>query len=156
MKRKIKTGKPIPGFMESQEQMDPAGRIFVDKSMAIGHYLQLLLKDQGLRQKDLAEALGKTEAEISKWLSGMHNYTLRTLSKLEAALGEVIVFVPEKHGQTDFSKEETAKKPTLQINASQREEPTAVLDWEGPQTSTAVDKEDTYEENNLEALSSAA
>ena len=42
-------------------------------------------------QKELSEKLGKKEAEISKWLSGSHNFTLRTISKLEAALSIKII-----------------------------------------------------------------
>ncbi len=35
-------------------------------------------------QRDLANAMGKTEAEISKWLCGFHNFTIKTISKIEA------------------------------------------------------------------------
>lgn len=45
------------------------------------------------KQKLLAEKLGKSEAEISRWLSGMPNFTTRTLAKLEAAFGERIIAV---------------------------------------------------------------
>ncbi|MCZ8286906.1 MAG: helix-turn-helix transcriptional regulator, partial [Bacteroidia bacterium] len=42
------------------------------------------------------EKLGKSEAEISKWLSGTHNFTIRTLSKIEAELGESVITTPKK------------------------------------------------------------
>ena len=32
--------------------------------------------------------------EISKWLGGNHNFTLRSLAKLQAELGEEIIQVP--------------------------------------------------------------
>ena len=46
--------------------------------------------------KDLAEKLGKTEAEISKWLSGTHNFTLRSLAKIEIVLNETIIKIPSQ------------------------------------------------------------
>lgn len=37
--------------------------------------------------------LGKTEAEISKWMRGTHNFTIDTLISIENALGEPILEV---------------------------------------------------------------
>ena len=31
--------------------------------------------------------MGKTEAEVSRWLGGTHNFTLRTIAKISDALG---------------------------------------------------------------------
>ena len=47
-------------------------------------YIERLLIENRLEQKGLAEKLGKSEAEISKWLSGTHNFTLRSIAKIEA------------------------------------------------------------------------
>lgn len=69
-------------------------RIYVKKSMDILDRLHELMEDKGIMQKQLAEKMGKTEAEISKWLNGVQNFTLKTLSKLEAALGSPIIEVP--------------------------------------------------------------
>jgi transcriptional regulator with XRE-family HTH domain len=54
-----------------------------------------LLKDKGYTQKDLAEKLDKKPSEISKWLKGEHNFTLRSLAKLEAELGAPLFYVPK-------------------------------------------------------------
>jgi transcriptional regulator with XRE-family HTH domain len=54
-----------------------------------------LLKDKGYTQKDLAEKLDKKPSEISKWLKGEHNFTLRSLAKLEAELGSPLFYVPK-------------------------------------------------------------
>lgn len=53
-----------------------------------------LLKEKGYLQKDLAEKLNKKPSEISKWLNGEHNFTLRSLAKLEAELGAPLFYVP--------------------------------------------------------------
>jgi transcriptional regulator with XRE-family HTH domain len=55
-----------------------------------------IIKEKGISQKDLAERLGKTPSEISKWLSGDHNFTLRSLAKLQAELDEIILYVARK------------------------------------------------------------
>lgn len=67
---------------------------FVDKTMDISHYILTLLEKKGLKQKDLARLLNKKEAEISKWMGGLHNFTLRTISAIEVALNEQIVLIP--------------------------------------------------------------
>lgn len=55
-----------------------------------------ILKEKGISQKDLAERLGKAPSEISKWLNGGHNFTLASIAKLQAELGEIIIYVPKK------------------------------------------------------------
>ncbi len=54
-----------------------------------------VLREKGWSQKKLAEKLDKRPSEISKWLSGEHNFTLKSLAKLEAELGEEILSVPQ-------------------------------------------------------------
>jgi len=65
--------------------------IYTRKSFEISDYIVSLLKEKDWTQKDLADKIGKKESEISKWLSGTHNFTLKTLSKIEASLGKTII-----------------------------------------------------------------
>ena len=65
--------------------------IFVKQSFDIVDRIHQILIDQGKEQKDLAKLLGKSESEISKWMTGTHNFTIKTLAKIEAKLGEKIV-----------------------------------------------------------------
>lgn len=62
-------------------------------SDSIAEKLEHLLKEKGMSQRDLAKNTGKTEAEVSRWLGGTHNFTLRTLAKISTVLGEDIIFV---------------------------------------------------------------
>lgn len=69
-------------------------KLFTEKSMDILDRIHELLNSEfGGKQKLLAEKLGKTEPEISKWLSGVQNFTLVTICKLEAAFGKDILAV---------------------------------------------------------------
>ncbi len=65
----------------------------IDMSFRIVDRIHVILTDKGLKQKDLAEMLGKKEPEISKWMRGTHNFTIGTIAAIEAALGEPILRV---------------------------------------------------------------
>lgn len=62
-------------------------------SDSIAEKLDNLLKERGMSQRELARNTGKTEAEVSRWLGGTHNFTLRTLAKISTALGEDLITV---------------------------------------------------------------
>ncbi|MBQ6079647.1 MAG: helix-turn-helix transcriptional regulator [Muribaculaceae bacterium] len=44
------------------------------------------LKAKGISQKQMAAQMGKTESEISEWLSGDRNFTIDTLTDIEGFL----------------------------------------------------------------------
>jgi DNA-binding Xre family transcriptional regulator len=67
--------------------------IYVDTSIAIADRIRAIMVAKKIKAITLAERAGKTKAEVSRWLSGTHNFTMRTLAKLEAALGEPILVV---------------------------------------------------------------
>ncbi|MEJ0056622.1 MAG: helix-turn-helix transcriptional regulator [Bacteroidota bacterium] len=69
---------------------------FVDNSIQIADQIHSILESQGKSQKDLADLMGKSESEISKWLTGTHNFTLRSLSKIEAVLNAKIIITPHQ------------------------------------------------------------
>lgn len=94
MKKKVTKSESIPGFEESIITMSKDNKIFVDKSLEIASFIGKILEKKGLKQKDLAQLMGKSEAEISKLLAGLHNYTLRSLAKIEAVLDEQIICTP--------------------------------------------------------------
>ena len=58
-----------------------------DLSFGIAERLSEILKEKGLTQKDFANQLHKRESEISKWMTGRHNFTMQTIAKIEIALG---------------------------------------------------------------------
>ena len=58
-----------------------------DLSFGIAERLSEILKDKGLTQKDLAKMLNKRDSEISKWLTGRHNFTTQTIASIQNALG---------------------------------------------------------------------
>ncbi len=66
-------------------------------SFAVSNKIHKLLTDKGMTQKELAKKMGKTEAEVSVWLSGQHNFTLRTLARISVVLGEDLIITQVSH-----------------------------------------------------------
>ena len=62
-------------------------------SGSIAEKLDRILKERGVSQREFAKNVGKTEAEVSRWLGGTHNFTLRTLAKISTVLGVDMISV---------------------------------------------------------------
>ena len=56
-------------------------------SFGIAERISEILTMKNLTQKDFANQLHKRESEISKWMTGRHNFTMQTIAKIEIALG---------------------------------------------------------------------
>ena len=65
----------------------------VDLEFAISNRIYELMTKRGLSKVEFAQALGKRPSEVTKWLSGQHNFTLRTISLLSAFFGEELIAV---------------------------------------------------------------
>ncbi len=64
-----------------------------DLSFQISDRIYDLMQERGLTKKQFAEALGKRPCEVTKWLSGQHNFTISTLAMLSAFFGKSIINV---------------------------------------------------------------
>ena len=84
---------------EIRQTMTPEMKRQMDLSVQIANRIYEIMEDKGLSQKDLAHLLGKTETEVSRWLSGTHNMTMATLAKISSALGTDIVRVTKKRNR---------------------------------------------------------
>ena len=62
-------------------------------SFAISNRLDALMKERGMNRKQLADAIGKRPNEVTRWLSGEHNFTIATLAKLSTFFGQSIISV---------------------------------------------------------------
>lgn len=71
-------------------------KVLIKNNLKIVDQILSILKEKGWSRKDLADKLGKNESEISKWLSGMHNLTQKTIAKIEVALGREIITTPKE------------------------------------------------------------
>lgn len=82
---------------ERRKLVNPEVRQSVALSFRIVDRIHDILEEKGLKQKDLALRLGKSEAEISKWMRGTHNFTISTLVSIEDALDAPIIQVYHSH-----------------------------------------------------------
>lgn len=75
------------------------------------------LKERKMTQKQLAELLNVSPAQISKIMKGQENFTFETISKLEQALGINLIFQEENPKEEIiiqfFHKSYSTSKPTL-------------------------------------------
>jgi ribosome-binding protein aMBF1 (putative translation factor) len=110
MKKKINKKKNDNEFFDDflksiPEQTKRSARI----SMDIASQINSILKRKNITQRELASMLNKKESEISKWLSGNHNFTIKTLAGIETILGEEIISVP-------ILEKKTPEKPLSKKN----------------------------------------
>lgn len=89
----MKPKNTISNFNKSTE---PDIHRFVEINLNIVEEIYAIMERKNITQKDLAQKLGKKESEISKWLTGMHNLTLRSIARLEVALGEDLILTSSK------------------------------------------------------------
>ena len=64
--------------------------------------INTILREIGINQNTLAEKPDKRPSEINKWLSGDHNFTLRSIARLQAELGETLLDVPQTPKRSGF------------------------------------------------------
>jgi len=108
-KQLIPTSEPLPEFQASIDQMQSEDKLFIDLTLGISDVIRQRMNQRRITQKALSDLLGKAEPEISKWLSGMHNFTLRTICKLESVLGSIITTataspIPASQGEVEGYK----------------------------------------------------
>lgn len=78
--------------LQSQfDRISPAVRKETAWSEVLVEKIERLSKEKGITQRELARRLGCNESQISRWTRGFPNYTLNTLAKLSAALGEDLI-----------------------------------------------------------------
>lgn len=99
-----------PIMQSIREATTPEIRRQVDLSVQIANRVYELLETKKMSQKELAKRLGKTETEVSRWLSGTHNLTLATIAKLSVALDDdIIVSTESKPHVKTYVYEESEK-----------------------------------------------
>lgn len=93
---------------QRRQQVKPEVRASVALSFRIADRIHEILEEQGLKQKDLADRLGKSEAEISKWMRGTHNFTIDTLISIETVLNATILQVYHRYAYPVYEEEPMA------------------------------------------------
>ncbi|MCU0467567.1 MAG: helix-turn-helix domain-containing protein [Arcicella sp.] len=68
-------------------EITPEQQARTDRKMRIACIIDDAMKAKGLGKKQFADKVGRKPSEITKWLSGTHNFTVETLADIERVLG---------------------------------------------------------------------
>ena len=80
-------------FNETLAASPPDVKRQVALSFDIADRIDSILKKRNLSQKEFARMVGRSEAEVSRWVGGTHNFTISTIAKISAALDTDIINV---------------------------------------------------------------
>lgn len=105
--------EPLPEFEESLSNLTDESKRYIDANMAIVEKIHSRIGKLGITQKELADRMGKTEAEISRALKGEHNLTLRSICKYEVALNFEILSFEKPQGDVKQRIEDEARKQRI-------------------------------------------
>ncbi len=117
-------------------------KIFVRLYADIIVRVNQLLKEKGYTQKQLAEKLDKTPSEIHKWLSNEHNFTLKSLAKLQAELGSPILYVPVVKTVSAFNAHYGKTTFKVYRNVMKMQEKKKVEEWNGQHSPNKIKEAD--------------
>ena len=78
---------------EIRAGISPEMKMQTELLVAIANRVYDILEERRMSQKEFARLMGKTETEVSRWLSGTHNLTISTICKISVALNEPIITV---------------------------------------------------------------
>lgn len=82
-----------PEFKIALDKVSPVIKRETSYEFDISRRIRDILKRKHWSQAMLAKATGKKEATVSLWLSGTHNFTIRTIAEIESALNEDILSI---------------------------------------------------------------
>ena len=91
------------------EHGNPEIDIMVKHNLAIATKVARILKEKGMGKSEFAEKMGKSPSEVSKWLSGTHNFTVKTIAKIEHTLGESLIHIEKEYTYVHFYISKTEK-----------------------------------------------
>lgn len=89
-------------------------------SMSVAAILDDIIKNRFKNHREFADFMGKKESEISKWLSGKHNFTIKSIALIESKLDVRILFTNYDFGgiKQDFPQSSRNDYPKRKIPIS--------------------------------------
>ena len=75
-----------PIIQEVKERISPQLKELISRRMSLAAKIDDALQERGLTNQEFAFMMGKKPSEISRWLSGTHNFTTETLWEIERVL----------------------------------------------------------------------
>ena len=82
-------------LQEELSKITPLQRATYQLSDSIAERMDQIMKCKGISTKRLSELTQRRPSEVTKWLSGSHNFTCKTIALISMALGEELVSVTQ-------------------------------------------------------------
>jgi transcriptional regulator with XRE-family HTH domain len=101
----MKNDKPArkyssPLIQKILSELTPVQKLKTHTRMTLAAHLDDIITARGWGNSEFAEKVNKNPSEITKWLSGTHNFTIDTLAEIAVALNvsvvELFAFEPEQ------------------------------------------------------------
>jgi ribosome-binding protein aMBF1 (putative translation factor) len=77
-------------------EITPEEQARTDRKMRITSIIADAITAKGMAKKQFAQKVGRKPSEITKWLSGTHNFTLDTLTDIEQVLNIKLIIDKRK------------------------------------------------------------
>ena len=77
-------------------EVSPLEAYQIERRLLIAAKIDDALQTKGWGKKQFADSLGKQSSEITKWLSGSHNFTINTLAEIEYVLGTNLLVLAKR------------------------------------------------------------
>jgi transcriptional regulator with XRE-family HTH domain len=95
MNKAIKHSSPL--IKELKSRIPQTMKESINRRMSLAAQIDDILQARGLTNQEFAFMMGKKPSEISRWLSGTHNFTTETLWEIERVLNiQLLVSSPKK------------------------------------------------------------
>lgn len=95
---------------EELAKITPLEKSTGDLSDAIAARIEHIMQHKKISKSDLAHMTHKRPSEITKWLSGCHNFTCKTIALISLTLGENIVTIPKCRNRNKVNNERSTQK----------------------------------------------
>lgn len=69
---------------QCRKSISPEVKEMVNLSVQMADRIFDILEEKNITQREFAKLIGKKESEISKWLTGIHDFTLTEISKIQS------------------------------------------------------------------------
>jgi len=122
MNKKIPEIYTSPLIEDLLNEISPEELKRTERKMMLAARIDDALKARGMKKGDLAKALDKNPSEISKWLSGTHNFTAETLWEIGDVLDINLINIKEQRKEpviyvaSTMASMNDSQKSSIQLN----------------------------------------
>ncbi len=86
-----KIATPLPDEQQRQMEYQIENRDWLILSVKMSMKIRRIMAIEGINRSELARRMGVSPAHVTKLLSGQENITLKTIAKVESAIGKSLI-----------------------------------------------------------------